>query len=123
MINQKQFAHKLEATGCHRHDARAFTTGDRLFAKCQVDCRVFFFGHSAKSFFVECGKKHSAKKLLCRVYFLTLGKEALCRVTEKKHSAIHLALGKEPVSGSEGAARQRERLQAAESGQGADALL
>ena len=33
----------------------------------------------------------------------TLGKEALCRVPEKKHSAIHLALGKEPVSGSESA--------------------
>ena len=47
----------------------------------------------------------------------------LCRVPEKQHSANHLALGKEPVSGSEGAARQRERLQAAESGQGADALL
>ena len=64
-------------------------------------------------------KKHSAKKLLCRVskkntrqraslpsvfffaecFCSALGKEALCRVPEKKHSAIHLALDKEPVSG------------------------
>ena len=25
------------------------TTGDRLFAECQVVCRVLFFGHSAKT--------------------------------------------------------------------------
>ena len=26
-----------------------YTTGDRLFAECQVVCRVLFFGHSAKT--------------------------------------------------------------------------
>jgi len=56
-----------------------YTTGDRLFAECQVVCRVLFFGHSAKtplpSVFLTLGKE-----ALCRVFFLTLGKEALCRV-------------------------------------------
>ena len=68
------------------------TTEDRLFAECQVVCRVLFFGHSAKtplpSVFFTLGKE-----ALCRVFFfdtrqraslqcffLTLGKEALCRV-------------------------------------------
>jgi hypothetical protein len=32
---------------------------------------------------------------------VTLGKELLCRVPEKKHSAKNMALGKEPNSGSE----------------------
>jgi hypothetical protein len=31
---------------------------------------------------------------------VTLGKEFLCRVPEKKHSAKNMALGKEPNSGS-----------------------
>jgi hypothetical protein len=31
---------------------------------------------------------------------LALGKELLCRVSEKKHSANHLTLGIEPISGS-----------------------
>jgi hypothetical protein len=50
---------------------------------------------------------HLAKRLLCRVFFLpsifylALGKELLYRVPEKKHSANHMALGKEPDSGSE----------------------
>jgi len=35
------------------------------------------------------------------VFFFALGKELLCRVPEKLHLANHLALGKEPVSGSE----------------------
>jgi hypothetical protein len=47
-----------------------------------------FSGHSAKIFFAEC-------------YFFALGKELLCRVSEKLHSANHLALDKELVSGSE----------------------
>jgi hypothetical protein len=50
--------------------------------------------HSAKNFFVECF-------LLPRVFCLALDKELLCRVLEKKHSAKHLALGKEPNSGSD----------------------
>lgn len=46
------------------------------------------------------------KEFLCRVFFyreffcLALGKELLCRVPERKHSTNHLALGKEPNSGS-----------------------
>jgi hypothetical protein len=36
------------------------------------------------------------------VFYLALGKELLCRVPEKKHSANHVALGKEPDSGSGG---------------------
>ena len=31
----------------------------------------------------------------------TLGKGGFCRVPEKQHSANHLALGKEPISGSD----------------------
>jgi hypothetical protein len=34
------------------------------------------------------------------VFYLALGKELLCRVLEKKHSANHMALGKEPDSSS-----------------------
>jgi len=42
------------------------TTGDRLFAECQVVCRVLFFGHSPKTPLPSV--------------FLTLDKEPLCRV-------------------------------------------
>jgi len=61
---------------------------------------VFFFGHSAKtplpSVFLTLGKEALCrvffitlgKELLCRVFFLTLGKELLCRV-------FFLTLGKE----------------------------
>ena len=58
-------------------------------------------------------KKTLGKESLCRVLKKTLGKEPLCRVSkkntrqrwfcrvpEKQHSTNHLALGKEPVSGS-----------------------
>jgi hypothetical protein len=45
-------------------------------------------------------KKHSAK---LPSVFLALGKELICRVPEKEHSANHLALGKVPFSGSGGA--------------------
>ena len=51
----------------------AFTTGDRLFAECQVVSRVLFFGHSTKT-------------PLPSVFFLTLGKELLCRVLFFLHS-------------------------------------
>jgi hypothetical protein len=50
--------------------------------------------HSAKSFFAECF-------ILPSVFCVTLGKELLCRVPEKKHSANNMALGKEPNFGSE----------------------
>jgi hypothetical protein len=71
-----------------------------------------FFGTRQSSFFAEYffGRVfflHSTKQLLCRVFFLpsvfylALGKELLCRVPEKKHSANHVALGKELDSGSE----------------------
>ena len=50
-------------------------------------CRVLK-KHSAKSLFAECQKKkHSTKVSLSSA--------------RKKHSANHVALGKEPVSGSE----------------------
>ena len=55
------------------------TTGDRLFAECQVVCRVFFFGHSAKtslpSVFFDTRQRGSLLSI-----FLTLGKEPLYRV-------------------------------------------
>jgi hypothetical protein len=81
--------------------------------------------HSAKKLFAECyifdtrqrsslssvKNKTLGKELLRRVFsftegfFVTLGKELLCRVPEKKHSAKYLVLGKEPNSGSEVAPR------------------
>jgi hypothetical protein len=45
------------------------------------------------------------------VFYLALGKELLCRVPEKKHSANHMALGKEPDSGSETTAASTTRGQ------------
>ena len=77
--------------------------------------------HTAKSLFAECQnkgtrqntslpsaeKKHSAKSSLSSVFFLpsvfylALGKDRLCRVPDKIHSAKPPALGKVPVSGSE----------------------
>jgi hypothetical protein len=57
--------------------------------------RVFFFWPSVfldtrqRSGFAEC-------------YFFALGKELFCQVPEKLHSTNHLALGKEPVYGSDG---------------------
>ena len=72
------------------------TTGDRLFAECQVVyrvlfsgtrqrrlCRVFFL-HSAKCFFL-----HSAKKFLCRVFFFGT------RQRSSLPSVFFLTLGKE----------------------------
>jgi hypothetical protein len=59
------------------------------------------------------GKKHSTKSSLSSVVFVTLGvfsftegflrdtQRALCGVSNKKHSAKNLTLGKEPNSGSE----------------------
>jgi hypothetical protein len=78
-----------------------FVTLDKeLFAECQKNirqkktlCRVSKIKHSAKSFFAECF-------LLPRVFCVALGKELLCQVPDKKHSAKNLALGKELNSGS-----------------------
>ena len=56
-------------------------------------------------FFAECQKKRS-ERILYRVFFLpsffraALGKEPLCRVPDKKHSAKRVTLGKDAVSGS-----------------------
>jgi hypothetical protein len=58
-------------------------------------CRVSKIKHSAKSLFAE-------RFLLPRVFCLALDKELLCGAPEKTHSAKHLALGKEPNSGSVG---------------------
>jgi hypothetical protein len=55
--------------------------------------RVSKIKHSAKKLFAEC--------FLPSVFCLALGKELVCRVLEKKHSSNHLALGKEPDSGSD----------------------
>ena len=53
---------------------RSNTTGDRLFAECQVVCRVLFFGHSAKtpltSVFFDTRQRSSLPSV-----FFTLGKE------------------------------------------------
>jgi hypothetical protein len=59
-----------------------------------------FFWHSAKNVFVECFFALGKAASLPSVFYLALGKELLCRVPEKKHSANHMALGKEPDSGS-----------------------
>jgi len=48
------------------------------------------------------GKEHSAKKLFAECQKKNIRQMRLCRVPEKQHSANHLALGKEPVSGSVG---------------------
>jgi hypothetical protein len=61
--------------------------------------------HSAKRIFAECQKKHSAKALFAECFFspsvfvLALGKESLCRVPEKLHSAKQKTLGKDLFSG------------------------
>ena len=64
--------------------------------------------HSVKYIFAECWKKNTRQSHLCRVFFflpsvfyLALGKDRLCRVPDKIHSAKPPALGKVPVSGSE----------------------
>ena len=41
---------------------------------------------------------------------MALGKELLCRVPEKKHSAKNMALGKEPNSGSDDHDRRADDL-------------
>ena len=46
-------------------------------------------------------KKTLGKELVCRVSKKNTRQRRLCRVPEKQHSANHLTLGKEPVSGSE----------------------
>ena len=63
--------------------------------------------HSAKYFFAKCRKKTLGKAIfvecffLPSVFYLALGKDRLCRVPDKIHSAKPLALGKVLVSGSE----------------------
>jgi hypothetical protein len=46
-------------------------------------------------------EKGARQKSLCRALKTTLGKDALCRVPEKKHSAKYLTLGKDLFSGSD----------------------
>ena len=73
-----------------------------FFAECQKKitlgkealCRVLK-KHSANSLFAECQKNTRQRRL--------------CRVPEKQHSANHLALGKEPVSGSESTSTDRPK--------------
>jgi len=61
----------------------------RLFAECQMVCRVFFRARDKEALCQvpkkHLAKKHSAKRLFCRVskntwQKPTLGKEAICRV-------------------------------------------
>jgi hypothetical protein len=71
----------------------AYTTGIWLFAECHILCRVFYFGHSAKSSLPSAtqktlGKrKHSAKKLFAECCICDTRQRALCRVSKIKHSA------------------------------------
>src|SRR5688572_32867369 len=81
------------------------TTGIWLFAECHILCRVFYFGHSAKSSLPSAtqktlGKrKHSAKKLFAECFifdtrqrvslpsvFFDTRQRALCRVSQIQHS-------------------------------------
>jgi hypothetical protein len=80
------------------------TLGKELFAECCI------FDTRQRNSLPSVKNKTLGKELLRRVFSFTegfcvaLGKELLCRVPEKKHSAKYLALGKEPNSGSD---RQR----------------
>jgi hypothetical protein len=71
----------------HLHRYSVGTTGIWLFGECQILCRVFYFGHSAKSSLPSATQKPSVKENTRRrsslpsVLFLTLGKEFLCRVS------------------------------------------
>jgi hypothetical protein len=70
-------------------------------------CRVRNQKHSAKTLFAECQKNTQQTSKFAECFILSsvlraaLAKELVCRVPEGLHSANHLALGKEPVSGSE----------------------
>ena len=81
---------------------------------CFKMCFEIFFAqckkkHSTKSFFVECQKNTRQRASLPSVKKNTRQRR-LCRVPEKQHSANHLALGKEPVSGSDYATNYRASL-------------
>ena len=77
-----------------------------FFAECKKNTRqraslpsVKKINTRQRSFFAECQKKHSAKSFFAECKKNTRQRR-LCQVPEKQHSANHLALGKEPVSGS-----------------------
>jgi hypothetical protein len=63
--------------------------------------------HSAKTLFAECQKNTQQTSKFAECFILSsvlraaLAKEIVSRVPEGLHSANHLALSKEPVSGSE----------------------
>ena len=70
------------------------TTGDTLYAECQMLCLVFYIGHSAKERFAECHswqKTTHGKKVVCLVpntrQTATLGKSVVCLVPGTQHSA------------------------------------
>jgi hypothetical protein len=54
--------------------SNTYTTGIWLFAECYILCRVFYFGHSAKSSLPSATqktlgrRKHSAKKLFAECF-------------------------------------------------------
>jgi hypothetical protein len=73
-ISQDRGAHILEPSMTQSATTMTLTTGIWLFAECQILCRVFYFGHSAKSSLPSAtqktlGKrKHSAKKLFAECF-------------------------------------------------------
>jgi hypothetical protein len=78
----------------------------RFLPSAKSDTRQISSFLSTKSFFAECQIWHYAKTSLPSVSSLpsvdslALGKELLCRVPEKKHSAKSLALDKDLFSDS-----------------------
>jgi hypothetical protein len=91
------------------------TLDKELFAECcicdtrqRAFCRVSKKDTRQRNSLPSVKNKTLGKKLLRRVFsftegfFVALGKELICRVPEKKHSANNMALVKEPNSGSAG---------------------
>jgi hypothetical protein len=90
------------------------TLGKELFAECcicdtrqRVFCRVSKKDTRQKNSLPSVKNKTLGKELLRRVFSFTEGflrgtrQRALCRVSEIKHSAKNLTLGKEPNSDSD----------------------
>jgi len=63
-------------------------------AECQNVCRVFLVRHSVN-------REFGVSESLPSIFSLALGKEMVCRVSDKIHSAKNMTLGKAFDSGSE----------------------
>jgi hypothetical protein len=57
----------------------------KIFAECQVFCRVVFSDTRQRGSLPRAFFRHSAKKLFAECLFSTLGKESLCRVFFLEH--------------------------------------